>query len=307
MTTALRCDPATLPEAGFDRLVAVMAALRDEAHGCPWDREQTLASLRAFLVEESYEAIDAIDALGPAARASAGTPVTADPDAIAAHREELGDVLLQIAFQSRIAEENGWYTADDVARGIADKMVRRHPHVFATPDAAPAAGALDAAAVVQRWEAQKRREGRGALDGVPRSLPALLRAQRVGEKAGRIGFDWQTTEGVLAKVDEELEELRGALDSGDRGAIEHELGDLLMTIASLARHVEVDAESCLRETLDRFRRRFVQVEAAARRATAAGQIVDSDALERWWAEAKASEAGVADRSAGSGPDAATKG
>jgi MazG family protein len=264
MTTAPRCDPATLPEAGFDRLVAVMAALRDEAHGCPWDREQTLASLRAFLVEESYEAIDAIDALGPAARASAGTPVTADPDAIAAHREELGDVLLQIAFQSRIAEENGWYTADDVARGIADKMVRRHPHVFATPDAAPAAGALDAAAVVQRWEAQKRREGRGALDGVPRSLPALLRAQRVGEKAGRIGFDWQTTEGVLAKVDEELEELRGALDSGDRGAIEHELGDLLMTIASLARHVEVDAESCLRETLDRFTRRFVQVEAAAR-------------------------------------------
>lgn len=256
-----------------------MAALRSES-GCPWDREQSLRSLQPYLIEESFEAIDAIDQLGALADCKAGERAAADPSAIAAHREELGDVLLQIAFQSQIAEEMGLFDADDVARGIAEKMIRRHPHVFAGESAA------DADAVVRRWQELKKAEGKGTLDGIPRALPALLRAERIGSKAARIGFDWPDASGALDKIEEELGELREAIASGDPAAIEHELGDLLFAATSVARHTQVDAEGALRRTLDRFAARFSRVEAALS-SLPAEQARDLDVLEALWQRAKA--------------------
>lgn len=272
-------DPATFPVEGFARLRAVMAALRSK-DGCPWDREQSLRSLQPYLIEESFEAIDAIDQLGPLADCKAGELAAADPSAVAAHREELGDVLLQIAFQSQIAEEMGLFDADDVARGIAEKMIRRHPHVFAGESAA------DADAVVQRWQELKKAEGKGTLDGIPRALPALLRAERIGSKAARIGFDWPDAAGALDKIEEELGELREAIAGGDPAAIEHELGDLLFAATSVARHTQVDAEGALRRTLDRFAARFSRVEAAIS-SLPAEQARDLDVLEALWQRAKA--------------------
>ncbi len=282
-----RFDPAHLPQDGFARLTDVMASLRARAGGCPWDREQTLASLRAYLVEESYELLDAIDALGPAANAlPADAPFEADPAALEHFREELGDVLLQIAFQSRIAEEMGWFTADDVARGIADKMVRRHPHVFVT---AENEHHETSAQVLNAWEQRKRKDGKGALDGVPRNMPALLRGQRMGEKAARIGFDWPNVTSVLAKVDEELAELREALKADDKAHIAEELGDLLFALTSLARHAGVDAEQAARGTLDKFTRRFSHVEQGVEKRHGKSYRASLDELERLWQEAKALE------------------
>ncbi len=282
-----RFDPAHLPQDGFARLTAVMASLRATVGGCPWDREQTLATLRAFLIEESYELLDAIDALGGAAHAlPADAPLVADPAAVAHFREELGDVLLQIAFQSRIAEEMGWFTADDVARGIADKMVRRHPHVFVN---AESEHHDTPAQVLDAWEQRKRKEGKGALDGVPRNLPALLRGQRIGEKAARIGFDWPNVTSVLAKVDEELLELREALREEDKVHIAEELGDVLFALTSLARHAGVDAEQAARGTLDKFTRRFASVEQGVEAKHGKTYRASLDELELLWQEAKALE------------------
>lgn len=284
-------DPAELPAAGWARLVAVMQRLRDPVDGCPWDLEQSLWSLKPFLVEECYEALDAIDDLGAANRTIAGEAATAPADKIAAHREELGDVLLQVVFQAQVADDLGWYDADDVATTIANKMIHRHPHVFIAdnPAAEPRDG-LTADGVLDQWNDIKRAEnapkGKGVLDGVPRNLPALLRGQRIGEKAARVGFDWDGAEGPLAKVDEELSELRAALAGGDISAIEHELGDILFALTSLARHAGVDAEDALRTTLDRFAGRFAYVEVAL---GAAGGEADSAQLEAWWQLAKKAE------------------
>ncbi len=285
-------DPADLPAEGFARLVAVMARLRDRGQGCPWDLEQTLHTLRPYLIEESYEALDAIDALGPAADALPGDQPHADRALTEAHREELGDVLLQIVFQARVAEEMGFFDAEAVARGVADKMIYRHPHVFVQAEGADAptgpATITDAAAVVDQWEQIKRKDGRGALAGVPRHLPALLRAHRIGEKAARIGFDWQQPDDVIAKVEEELGEVREALARGDLADLERETGDLLFAVASLARHHGLDAENALRGTLDRFSSRFGHVE---RRLDASGSDKGAVAdLEAWWREAKQLEA-----------------
>jgi len=269
---------------GFDRLVAVMAALR-ASDGCPWDREQSLASLRAYLVEECHELIDAIAALGPAANATAiEVPVAANPAAVAQLREELGDVLLQVAFQSQIAHENGWFDLDAVAAGIADKMVRRHPHVFDPDTRLSSAGE-----VRDRWEQQKRQEGKGALDGVPRALPALLRAQRVADKAARIGFDWPDAEAVWPKVHEELAELRLAAQGGDKAAMHDELGDVLFAVANLARHLGLDAEHALRDGLDKFSRRFAHVERAVHQRHGLQQRASAEELDELWTAAKALE------------------
>ncbi len=273
---------------GYERLRQVMAALR-ATDGCPWDRDQSLQSLQPYLIEEAYEVIDAIDALGAAGHARAGEVIDgaateASAAAIANHREELGDVLLQVVFQAQIAAENGWFSADDVAHGIADKMERRHPHVFGDEHAA------NVDAVITRWQALKRAEGKSTLGGVPRALPALLRAQRIGEKAARVAFDWPDVGGALAKVDEELGELREAIACGDEQAIEHELGDLLFAATSVARHTGVDAEGALRRTLDRFARRFATVEAGINGATDAGQVLDAAGLEALWQRAKDAEA-----------------
>src|SRR5438093_8901666 len=193
----------------FTRLVDLMARLRAPG-GCPWDREQTPASLRPYLLEEVYEVLEAIDAGDPAHL-----------------RDELGDLLLQIVFQSQLATEAGRFTVADVARAIADKLVRRHPHVFGDVQV------RDADEVMRNWRRLKaaEREAKGetgALAGVPRALPALVRAEQLGEKAGHVGLDWPDATGVLDKVREELAELEAAIAAGERPAIEHELGDLLL-------------------------------------------------------------------------------
>jgi tetrapyrrole methylase family protein/MazG family protein/ATP diphosphatase len=220
------------------RLVGVMRRLL-AADGCPWDREQTLESLRKYVLEEACEVIDAIDK-----KDRAGL------------REELGDLLLQVVFQAELARREGAFGIDDVVAGIVDKLVTRHPHVF---------GHLDvktADEVLQNWEKQKaiEKKGRGILGGVPRSLPALTRAQRIGEKVSRVGFDWDDKAGSRAKIAEEIAELDAAIASGDAGAVEDEMGDVLFALVNLSRHMNLDAEGALRRTIDKFSRRFAHVE-----------------------------------------------
>lgn len=252
----------------IDRLVGIMARLRDPEGGCPWDLEQDLASLRPYVIEEAYEVAEAMDA--------------GDADE---HREELGDLLFQIIFQARLAEEAGQFAFDDVATAVADKMVTRHPHVFGDLDVA------DADEVARNWEALKAKEkrDRGALDGVPDALPGLLKALRVGEKAAAVGFDWQDRGGVEDKIREELEELSAAVAAGDRAAVEHEMGDLLLAVTSLARHVGVDAETSLQGAVRRFRGRFEQMEAMASHHERGLRALSPDELEALWERAKAQE------------------
>lgn len=251
-------------------LVDIMARLRGPG-GCPWDREQTLESLRPYLIEEAYEVLEAMD--------------EGDSEA---HREELGDLLLQIVFHAEIARGEGRWDFADVARGIAEKLVYRHPHVFGE-------GVAESAAEVERnWARLKaaekeRKKGAptSALDGVPRQAPALLRAERTGEKASRIGFDWPDSSGPRAKLDEELEELDEAVASGDAEAIFHELGDVLFSVVNLARHLRTPPEDALRAAISRFEHRFHRMEDRLReRGHAAGELVPLDELEALWQEAK---------------------
>jgi MazG family protein len=267
--------------ASVERLLAIMARLRGP-DGCPWDREQTLATLRPYVLEETYEVLEAIDA--------------GDPEA---HREELGDLLLQIVFQARIAEEEGRFDFGGVADAISEKLLSRHPHVFGpdarSPDARPdpkAGGVTDADGVLRQWAAIKKREneakgrGKSVLEGVPRELPGLARAERLTEKASRIGFDWPDAAGARAKVAEELGELDEAIASGDRSRIEDELGDLLFATANLGRKLGVPPEEALRGTVARFIWRFEFIEAAlARRGVAHGEATLEE-MDRLWDEAK---------------------
>jgi MazG family protein len=260
-------DSATLE--GLGRLVDIMARLRAPG-GCPWDREQTHASLRPYLVEEAYEVLEAIDG-GDAA----------------ALRDELGDLLLQVIFHATIAAEAGRFGVADVARAIADKLVRRHPHVFGDVQV------RDADEVVRNWRRIKAEERRaagadaGVLASVPAAQPALARAQQVGEKLAQVGFDWPDLAGVLAKLDEERHELAEAVAAGDRAAAGRELGDLLLTLASVARHLELDAEMALRDATGRLARRVRHVEAAAQaEERALGQLGAAE-RDRLWEEAKA--------------------
>lgn len=253
--------------AAFERLVGIMARLRGP-DGCPWDREQDLETLKPYLIEEAYEVLDAIE--------SGDTK---------SHQEELGDLLLQVVFQSEVRRQDDTFDVRDVAHGIADKLVRRHPHVFGD------AGADDADQAYKQWETIKAKE-RGAksiLSGVPRHLPALLRAARVTEKASRVGFDWTAIDGPLEKLHEEVGELEEAIASKDKPAIEHELGDLLFTIVNVSRFLDVDAEDALRRTVDRFSRRFEHVETAMREAERPMKDAPIDELEKYWEAAKAAE------------------
>jgi len=252
-------DGRTLP-----RLVEVMQGLL-APDGCPWDREQTFASLRPYVIEEAFEVVDAIDRQNPELL-----------------KEELGDLLLQVVFQAELARAEGWFGPDDVIAAVCDKLVRRHPHVFGGAKVSDADGAL------HQWEKLKKEErrGRGALAGVPVALPALLRAVRVGEKAGAVGYDWPDAGGARAKVDEELAELDEALDRGDPLAAESELGDVLFALASFARKQAMDPEAALRTSLDRFSQRFERVEVAAR---SQGRTLDSMTpaeLDELWQQAK---------------------
>ncbi|HEY5372967.1 MAG TPA: nucleoside triphosphate pyrophosphohydrolase [Polyangiaceae bacterium] len=234
-------DPLPLSEQRgqtYPSLVALMQRLLAE-NGCPWDREQDMKSLRRYVLEEACEVIDAID--------------EEDPKHV---QEELGDLALQVVFLGELGRREGSFGPDDVVRGIVEKLVRRHPHVFGD---AQVSGSEE---VLHNWEAIKAVENkdRGVLDGVPRSLPALYRAQRMSEKVSRVGFDWPDGRGSRDKVSEELAELDEAILGGNKQRVEDELGDMLFSLVNLARHHGVDAELALRNTADRFSRRFSHVE-----------------------------------------------
>jgi tetrapyrrole methylase family protein/MazG family protein len=264
----------------FDELVEIMARLRAPG-GCPWDRKQTHESLKPYLLEEAYELLEAID--------ENNVPLL---------REEMGDLLLQVIFHSQIAGEAGTFTIDEVMQHLADKLVRRHPHVFG--EAAEQDRARNADEVYARWEEIKRAERertgerRSALDGVPKTLPALLRAFQVQARASRVGFDWPQMDEVLKKLDEELRELREAMASAEAcGAdpaanerVESELGDVLFTLVNLARFLKANPEDALRKTIDRFIQRFQFIEA---RAAETGRKLDDMSLSEMdalWDEAK---------------------
>ena len=256
--------PPQNPET-YQGLRAIVAQLR-APDGCPWDQEQTHASLRRNLLEECYEALEALDA--------------GDPEALA---EELGDVLVQVVFHCQIAEENGDFTDGDVFRRINEKLVRRHPHVFGD------AVVKNAREVEANWEETKKRE-RGekvsALDGVARAMPALGYSQAISFRAAQAGFEWEDLSGVLAKVREEIGELEAASTQDQR---EHEFGDILLSLVNVARWLGLDAESALRRANDRFYGRFTHMESAARAQGRSFRDVPMAEKEAMWSEAKQAE------------------
>jgi MazG family protein len=259
----------------LETLVAIMDRLRGP-DGCPWDREQDYASLRRYLLEEAYEAAEAIDR-----------------DDRAALCEELGDLLFEIVFLARLAQEEDRFSLRDVIRGVAEKLVRRHPHVFGSAEA------RTADEVARNWETIKRREksvsGRAAslLDGAPTALPAMLKAQWLGSKAAQVGFDWKRPEQVLDKVGEELDELRRAVGArAGTDAVREEIGDILFSIVMLARHLGIDAEAALHGTNVKFRQRFGAVEAELQRRGVEPADAGLELLEQLWQRAKRPGDGV---------------
>jgi tetrapyrrole methylase family protein / MazG family protein len=250
----------------FADLVALMTRLRGPG-GCPWDCEQTMLSLKPFVIEEAYEVVDAID--------------RNDREAL---REELGDLLLEAIFLAEIAREEGSFTIDDSITAVHEKLVRRHPHVFGDVDVETADE------VLVNWEklksAERREENKGILSGVPPSLPALLKATRMTEKAARVGFDWETTDDVFDKLHEELGEFEEAMKNGDRAHAEAEMGDLLFTIANIARRLSIPAEEALQATNRKFQRRFEYLERSIHDS---GRTFDDTILaelDALWNEAK---------------------
>ena len=260
-----------------DRLIEVMARLRHPTEGCPWDIEQDFDTIAPYTIEEAYEVADAIQ--------------QGDRGAL---REELGDLLLQVAYHARMAEEEGSFAYEDVAQGIADKMIRRHPHVFGDATVA------DADAQTANWEAQKAAERAAradkegtrpsALDGVPVGMPALTRAEKLTKRAARVGFDWPHVDQVFDKMAEEIGELRHEIaEDAPRARLEDELGDLLFCMANLARHLKLDPEHALRAANAKFERRFRAVEASF--SDEGGEISKAtlDAMEDRWQQVKATE------------------
>ena len=264
---------------GFQELVDVMARLRAE-DGCPWDREQTHLTLKPYLLEEAYETLEAID--------------EEDHEALCA---ELGDVLLQIVFHAQIAKEADRFTVDDVCRDIVDKLIRRHPHVFSDVKVD------DADNVVKNWERIKRDERGGhraasALDGVPAHFPALLRAQRIQQKASRVGFDWDHVSGPLSKVAEEFRELEQVVHSqagstceagSGPGELDEEFGDLLFALVNAARFLKLDAEDALRRAVRKFERRFRRLEQVFRDRGAEVESASLEEMDRVWDDVKKEE------------------
>jgi tetrapyrrole methylase family protein/MazG family protein len=263
--------PMRTPDVGqrFAELVSVMGRLRSET-GCPWDREQTRESLRPFLLEETHEVLEALE--------------SGDATAI---REELGDLLFQVVFHARLAEERGEFSMGDLLEALVAKMVRRHPHVFANGVIGTSTEAL------AQWEAIKQAEApgprRSALHGIPRSLPALLRAQRVQHRASRVGFDWQAPHEALEKVREEVTEIDEALRQGATDAISRELGDLLFATVNVARLAGADPEAALQGAVNRFLGRFQQMEAAVDERGRELASMTLEEMERLWVEAKSRE------------------
>ena len=265
-----RHDPViTDPKAGLERLVAIMAALRDPATGCPWDIEQTFATIAPYTLEEAAEVADAIER-----QAWGELP------------GELGDLLLQVVYHAQMAQEAGLFALPDVIRAISDKMVARHPHVFGDDSRDKTADQQ-----TRDWEAQKARErGRaGVLDGVALGLPALTRAVKLQSRAARVGFDWPDVAQVVDKVAEEARELVEARDTMGPAALEEEFGDLMFVMANLARHLNIDPEAALRKANSKFTRRFAHIEsrlAEQGRKPAESTLEEMDAL---WNEARAAD------------------
>jgi tetrapyrrole methylase family protein/MazG family protein len=253
----------------FDDLVSLMTTLRGP-NGCPWDRKQALPDLKPFVIEEAYEVVDAID-----------------QDDRRALNEELGDLLLQAVFIAELTREEGTFDIYDSITAIHDKLVRRHPHVFGDVEAG------DAETVLVNWEKlkqdERKAENKSVLSGVPQSMPALLKASRLTEKAARVGFDWRRTEDVFDKLDEEMGELREAVATGDNDHIHEEIGDLLFTIANIARKVNVNPEEALQSTNRKFMRRFASMETQVRERDQNLDQLQLEEMDRLWDEAKAAE------------------
>jgi len=240
--------------------------------GCPWDREQTLASLAPFIIEEAYEVVAAIDG--------------GDAEEL---REELGDLLFQVVFASEISASHGGFEMADVIEGCVEKMTRRHPHVFGGETASTSAEVLDKWAEIKRTEKRESAALQSCLDGVPESLPALMRAHKLSKKAAGAGFDWPDAGAVLEKVEEEVGEFKEAVLKGGPEAIEAELGDVLFTLVNVARHFEVDPEEALRRTIGRFITRFHHVEREIKNAGMDLGTAGIEEMERLWNEAKSLE------------------
>ncbi|MGD0282797.1 MAG: nucleoside triphosphate pyrophosphohydrolase [Dissulfurispiraceae bacterium] len=249
----------------FQKLLGIMAALRAE-NGCPWDREQTRESITPYLVEETYEVLEAIEENSP-------------------HKikEELGDLLFQIVFHCQLAKERGEFSIEDVIDAISNKMIGRHPHVFGN------ANYETSEQVLKQWEERKKEEGKNResiLEGVPKELPSLLKAHRIQSRAARVGFDWNRISDVMAKLDEELSEFREALDQKDQAGIEDELGDVFFVLVNISRFVGVNPEDALRKTISKFISRFRYIEM---KAASAGRKLSDMTLEEMdalWDEAK---------------------
>ena len=257
--------------AAIDDLLQIMAQLREPGTGCPWDLQQDFHSIAPYTLEEAYEVADAIEQGNPAAL-----------------KEELGDLLFQVVYHAQMAQEAGWFDFNAVVEGICEKMVRRHPHVFADDDIETAEAQTAA------WEVHKQRE-RGqqdsALDGVPLALPALTRADKLQKRASRIGFDWPSIHGVSDKVEEELDELREEIkNNAGADALMDEAGDLLFAAVNLVRHAGIDPEAALRQGNRKFSRRFRMVERLSEAAGKTVAATDLDTLDRYWDEVKELEA-----------------
>lgn len=250
----------------FGKLLDVMETLRSE-NGCPWDREQTLESLKRYLLEETYETLEAMD-----------TP--------AEHCTELGDLLLQIVFQSEIRRQQGEFNAGDVCRAIVAKMKRRHPHIFGDEAVETSAQVVTKWEEIKAGEREKSGNDRGALSGVPEAMPQLLRAYKLGDKAARLRFDWPDVAGVWDKIYEEIGELKEAIGEGDREHVTHEFGDLVMALVNLARHLDIEPEEALKKANGRFARRFGYVEQAVKKSGRSMREVPLDELEALWQEGK---------------------
>jgi tetrapyrrole methylase family protein/MazG family protein len=256
------------PGALFEQLLAIMARLR-AVGGCPWDREQTHVSLKPYLIEEAYEVLEAIESSGAAAL-----------------REELGDLLFQVVFHAQLAHEDDAFDMAGVLEHLNAKMISRHPHVFADVSVGSAQDALTQWEAIKRREATERGEKRSVLAGVPRALPSLVRAQRIQAKAARVNFDWPDARAAWEKVREEVNEVAGALQTDHRERLSEELGDLLFSLVNVARLANIDAEDASQRAIEKFQRRFTQMEADLSARGMSWDAASADELDRAWERAK---------------------
>ena len=273
--------PDMQPSRDISRLIEIMAALRAPGTGCPWDVEQDFSTIAPYTIEEAYEVADAI--------------ARGDLDDL---RDELGDLLLQVVYHARMAEEAGDFSFGDVVRAITEKMIRRHPHVFGDERARSAGMAKGMWEKIKAEEKASRRQariargldpedhGKGFLDGVPVALPALTRALKLQEKAARVGFDWSEAGPILGKIEEEIGELREAMDRADASSIKDEFGDVLFALVNFGRHLKIDAEAALSGTNEKFRNRFHKVERALTDAGSSLEEATLDEMEALWQQAK---------------------